>query len=68
MTYKQELNKLRSQFKTDNEMLSSELYKNEYPKLKELYKKEGLKEKRKTFLKNRRKLKQLGFNALFISK
>lgn len=66
LKYKEVLQKLRNKFKTENEMFCSKEYKEKYPLLQELYKKEGLKEKRTNYLKNKRKLREIGFNAGFI--
>ena len=65
MGYKEELAKLRKGFKSDNAFYSSALYKQKYPELMEMYKSEGLGEKRKNLLRNRRRLKEDGMNALF---
>ena len=68
MTYAEEIDKLRSLFKSNNDFYSSELYRNEYPRLQKMYIEEGLATKRKNLLRNRKRLKEDGMNALFAVK
>ena len=67
-TFKEELEKLRKEFKSDNALYSSALYKEKYPELMKLYQEEGLGERRKNLLRNRRRLKKMGMEAMFAVK
>lgn len=69
MSYLEEYNKLLAKFGgSKNKMLVSNEYKMAYPRLSKLYKMEGLDIKRKNLLRNRRKLKQIGMEAMFAVK
>lgn len=63
--YEIEINKLLGKYKSKNALYSSEEYKREYPRLIKLYNESGLRQRRKNILRNRRRLKEDGMNALF---
>ena len=66
--YENEIEKFISKYKSKNAFYSSEEYKREYPRLSALYKSEGLGVKRKNLLRNRRRLNQIGMEAMFAVK
>lgn len=66
MSYKEEFNKIKIKFNFLNKMYVSKEYKQKYPLLIQLYKKEGLREKRLNKIENRKRLKEMGLYGGFI--